>query len=414
MHRKLQEKVFGVNVPVRFRRYRITRLLERGSFRDLYLGVDSRLNTKVVIGFYVGIMSDEFSISDRLTDAILNLRHDNLARVIDADMVDGNVVVVMDYVEGESMVEYVRNGVKSGQCPDLARLSGVFVGLVDGLEALHEHGVIHRMLPGSVVVTESGRVVIIDLCWFFPVGGSGSFGASQHAAPEQRGGTPIGPAADMHALGQLLYKCLTGEWPPLEQDGHVYADRRVRGVPRKLRLVCKRLLDPNPDARPSYDEVRRGLELSRFQRNLQLWRDNSEPRKPELFVPESTWTKLLQVKEEPGTIVSAADLSIEDILEYIFALPAMATAEEVEAEAVLELLRAALAKCEGGDKFDTLFDGIDSTTKVQEIQGRCRQIDTAQLEERSPSARRQYRVWLVVAVATLVLVLLVTLLVKPW
>src|SRR5262249_25656701 len=146
-----------------------------------------------------------------------------------ADIVDPNLVVLheliardglwyftMELVRGVDFLSYVRPGPKGGAV-DLARLRDALRQLVSGIDALHRASKLHRDLkPQNVLVEGGGRVVILDFGLVADVAADGLHyaadreraGTPAYMAPEQYAGTPIGPAADLYAVGVMLYEAL--------------------------------------------------------------------------------------------------------------------------------------------------------------------------------------------------------------
>lgn len=166
--------------------------------------------------------------------------------------------------------------------PDWERLGKDLQQIVDALVALHDAGKVHRDLkPSNVLVTEQGRVVLLDFGLVMDAYEDLAEGTDQnlagtigYMAPEQAtlGGT--GPAADYYALGVILYQMITGRMPFQGPPAEILAQKRL-GPPPDPRVLCPNapeelarlaldLLSPTPEARPSGEEVKR--RLSRHQR----------------------------------------------------------------------------------------------------------------------------------------------------
>jgi serine/threonine protein kinase len=180
----------------------------------------------------------------------------------------------MEFVDGVGFVEYVRRRARPGELPNLVRLGRALRQLVHGLAYLHEVGCVHRdVKPSNVLVTHEGRVVILDFGLVSEVGRDDDSGISRdgqmlgtpaYMAPEQAG-LEVTPASDFYAVGVMLFECLTGALPfrgsaldmllrKQEQEPPDPATL-VAGVPNSLRELCRRLLSPEPERRPSVDEV---------------------------------------------------------------------------------------------------------------------------------------------------------------
>src|SRR5262249_32538671 len=123
--------------------------------------------------------------------------------------------------------------------------------------------------PANVLVTRGGRVVLVDfgLARDASVPGSDAraVGSVDYMAPEQAASKPVGPAADWYAVGAILYESLTGRTPctgaPLEilmnkQSRPPTPPRALRAdVPRDLEALCLELLAPEPNARPTGEQI---------------------------------------------------------------------------------------------------------------------------------------------------------------
>src|SRR5262249_39325857 len=131
--------------------------------------------------------------------------------------------------------------------------------LARAMHAAHERGVIHRDLkPGNVLLAAAGQPKITDFGLAkkldAPAGWTVSgavLGTPNYMAPEQAAGrtAQIGPAADIHALGAILYECLTGR-PPFQAATPVdtlikvlfeqpLSPRYFQGsIPRDLEIIC--------------------------------------------------------------------------------------------------------------------------------------------------------------------------------
>jgi len=132
-----------------------------------------------------------------------------------------------------------------------------FGQLAAGLRALHAAGYAHRDIkPGNVLVTDRGRVVLVDFGAVARLGATSVpvVGTDGYIAPEAFAGGAIAPALDWYAFGVLLYQALTGRAPtPRVGRGRVRPSSPallVDGVPEDLDRLCRELLAPDPEARP--------------------------------------------------------------------------------------------------------------------------------------------------------------------
>jgi serine/threonine protein kinase len=158
------------------------------------------------------------------------------------------------------------------------RLRAALGGLVAGVLALHEAGVLHRDLkPSNVLVGPDGRVVILDFglvatgVVHVHQSYDGPAGTPGYMSPEQAAGAPLTAASDFYALGVMLYEALTGQPPFAGSVGDVLRARATSlprdpravtaGLPDDLAGLCMELLAIRPEERPTGAALARRLGL---------------------------------------------------------------------------------------------------------------------------------------------------------
>ena len=149
---------------------------------------------------------------------LANLEHPNIARLLDGGTSEGIPYIVMEYVEGVPITEYVR--AHSLDVPGCLRLVQSVCAAV--LYA-HRNLVIHRDLkPGNILVTADGTVKLLDFGLAKLIDPTRCGPAlitrlmmmtPDYASPEQILGGPVTTASDVYSLGVVLYEVLTGERP---------------------------------------------------------------------------------------------------------------------------------------------------------------------------------------------------------
>jgi eukaryotic-like serine/threonine-protein kinase len=143
-----------------------------------------------------------------------SLNHPNLVSVYDIVSDDEGVLIVMEYVDGETL----RDAIDRGPVPP-ARVLGVLRGLAAGLDHAHAQGIVHRdVKPANVLLGgRGGEVKLADLGIATAVEStritkSGAvMGTASYMAPEQLEGQRAGPAADIYSLAVLAWEALTGK-----------------------------------------------------------------------------------------------------------------------------------------------------------------------------------------------------------
>ena len=149
----------------------------------------------------------------------------------------------------------------------LARIGRAFGDVAAGLQCLHDAHFVHGdVRPENVMVREDGAAILIDVDGARPAGTPGDgLVATTWAAPELDGGS-FTPAADVYALGTVLFQALTGDVPfggsahdVVLRKGTVRAPSPsflVRGIPSALDDLCAKMLERAPARRATLSEVR--------------------------------------------------------------------------------------------------------------------------------------------------------------
>jgi hypothetical protein len=204
--------------------------------------------------------------------ALADLHHPNLVQLHQLFYEAGQWFFSMELVRGQPFLRWVR---PTGDRVDGERLRGALAGLTDGLCALHGAHKVHcDIKPSNVLVEDDGRVVLLDFGLIseaadHDAGATLIAGTPEFMAPEQAAGLAVGPEADWYSVGVMLFQALTGELPlsgdraaliKLKATAEPVApSTRVPDVPADLDALCLSLLQLDPRARPTADEVRARL-----------------------------------------------------------------------------------------------------------------------------------------------------------
>jgi WD40 repeat protein len=252
---------------VRVAGYEVLGELGRGGMGVVYQARDTRLERLVALKMILHADYAGPAERERFRDearAVARLSHPNVVQVYEVGDYQGLPYFSLEYCGGGSLAR------KLGGTPlppaEAARLLEV---LARAVAAAHEAGVVHRDLkPGNVLLAADGTPKITDFGLAKLAGGEGGrtatgavLGTPSYMAPEQAAGKKeVGPAADVYALGAILYECLTGRPPfraatPLDTLVQVVSDepvavRRLQpGVPKDLETVCHKCLEKEPHRR---------------------------------------------------------------------------------------------------------------------------------------------------------------------
>ncbi len=209
----------GETTDLRIGPYRLKELLGRGGMGKVHLAVrEDDYEQKVAIKQTIGpLLSDEMEARFANERQILaNLQHPDIARLLDGGTdSDGMPYLVMEFVEGEPINEYCEN-----HQLDLRQRLRLFRKVCKAVHFAHQRLVVHRDLKaGNILVTADGRPKLLDFGIAKLLQESADSDLTSEgrvpltlscASPEQLMGEPISTAADVYALGLLLYELLAG------------------------------------------------------------------------------------------------------------------------------------------------------------------------------------------------------------
>jgi serine/threonine protein kinase len=207
--------------------------------------------------------------------SLADLSHPNLVRLGELVVLPtGLAFYTMELVEGQSLVRWVRRGTPAGMVPNIHRLCHAMRQLAAGVAHLHRGSRVHRDLkPANILVTDEGRVVIVDFGLVFEVSDGDAritatgqlVGTPAYMAPEQGSRGATEPAIDLYALGVTLFECLTGCMPFVGTALRVLLSKQhtpapdprelAEGLPDWLAQLCRALLDVEPNLRPTAEQI---------------------------------------------------------------------------------------------------------------------------------------------------------------
>jgi len=248
-------------------RYRVRSLLGRGGQGEVWRAEDLKLRVEVALKALRFDRSDASRLAQvrREVRAARSVASPNVCRIFDLVDLEGEELVSMEYVDGSTLYDVLR---ERGPLP-LEEALEIASQLLAGLEAVHAAGLVHRdVKPENVMVTRTGRVVVMDLGLAKVSAGSsrGSIsGTPAYMAPEQAAGEPVDARADVFSAGVLLAEMVhPGGIASRESRRSVW--EAVRRDPVVLsetpwRPVLEHALARDPDDRfPSVRELARALE----------------------------------------------------------------------------------------------------------------------------------------------------------
>jgi serine/threonine protein kinase/tetratricopeptide (TPR) repeat protein len=212
--------------------YRVIRKLGAGGMGVVYEAEDIRLNRRVALKFLPENLTHDPRALQRFKReayAASSLNHASICTIYEVEEQDGQPVIVMELLEGESLKERIHKGPVS-----LEELLDLGIQTSDALAAAHAKGIIHRDIkPANIFVASSERVKILDFGLAKAIPGHRPEvepdeesltadgvvpGTTAYMSPEQVRGEEIDTRSDLFSLGVVLYEAATGKRPFLGKN----------------------------------------------------------------------------------------------------------------------------------------------------------------------------------------------------
>ncbi|HVK15313.1 MAG TPA: serine/threonine-protein kinase, partial [Fimbriiglobus sp.] len=249
--------------------YELLQELGRGGTAVVYLARQVSLDRRVALKMVLagGVASDADRRRFRAeAAAVAAVQHPGIVQVYEVGACDDRPFFALEYCPGGSLMQRL-----AGSPLPPHDSAAVVVQVARAVHAAHAKGIVHRDLkPGNILFAADGTVKVTDfgLARRCDVDADTALtrtgavmGTPSYMAPEQaRGSRAVGPAADVYALGAVLYECLTGRPPFLAataldtvlhavHDDPVSPTRLQPKVPRDLETVCLKCLQKDPGKR---------------------------------------------------------------------------------------------------------------------------------------------------------------------
>lgn len=271
----------------------LMRVLGQGGMGVAYLGRQEKLNRSVVVKVLRPFAADNKALKERFireSRTIGRLNHKNIVPVYDVGEQDGSFYIVMRYIEGVPLNEFIEKFSKSDR--SLARihellgveaktstafLCTLIIQVADAVQYAHDNGVIHRDIkPSNIIIEPDGNPILLDFGLSHDdvettLTLTGDFlGTPIYSAPErfQKNASASGVQLDVYALGVTFYELITGGLPytgnsiyeiysNIKRKDPISPSHYWQKIPRDLETIVMKCLEREPEGRyPSIGALR--------------------------------------------------------------------------------------------------------------------------------------------------------------
>jgi hypothetical protein len=222
-------------------RYRLDQRIGAGGMGEVWRAFDEVLGRVVAVKAMLPEVALEPAFARRFVaeaQAMASVNHPAVASIHDYGRSGPVTFLVMEFIEGESLSQVLARG--GGPAP--ARTMQLIAQAAEGLQAVHERGIVHRDIkPANLMIRADGALLITDFgisraedATQLTVSGA-VLGTPTYISPEQVLGRPATALSDVYSLGLAAYECLAGQRPFAGENPYAIALQRVRSGPPALR-----------------------------------------------------------------------------------------------------------------------------------------------------------------------------------
>ncbi len=266
--------------------YRVASAIGAGGMGEVYRATDTKLGRDIALKVLPPEMArdpERLARFQREARSVAALNHPHIVTIFSVEEANGVHFLTMELVEGQSLERLI----PACGLP-VERIVEIASALADALTAAHEKGIVHRDLkPANVMLTDDGRVKVLDFGLAKDVRADRSSDATQtfagqtamgvvmgtpaYMSPEQVAGRVLDHRSDIFSLGVILYEMASGRRPFEGASSAELASAILRDTPRplskfradlpeELGLLIQRCLKKDPQDRfPSARDVRDAL-----------------------------------------------------------------------------------------------------------------------------------------------------------
>ena len=226
------ESIIGQKI----RKYQIVTKLGAGGMGSVYKAIDTILEREVALKLLAPTLANDDSFVERFrleARALARLDHPHIVKVYDADWDENKLFIVMEYVDGGSLADLIK---QEGALP-AALVIKLLQQTASGLDYAHQRGLIHRDIkPANILLDKEGNAKLTDFGLVKDTDTNLTadgmrLGTPAYMSPEQIQGEEVTPALDVYALGVVAYEMLTGRPPFQGNMSSIFEGHLLRQLP---------------------------------------------------------------------------------------------------------------------------------------------------------------------------------------
>jgi serine/threonine-protein kinase len=226
----------------------------KGGMGQVYLGTDNRGNMVAVKKMRPELTTDANvrALFHREVNTLKQMEHQSIVKMYASFEEQGNIYLVMEYVEGETIEQYIsRKGVFAES--EAMRL---FVDILQAVAYVHQQGYVHRdVKPSNIMIRPNGRICLLDFGIVKDMKNSSGqsiaqvIGTDGYMSPEQAEGLSIDYRSDIYSLGCVLYYMLVGNHA-IQKQSSAHATRMTI-----IQSAFPRAKDYNPNISDNIQQI---------------------------------------------------------------------------------------------------------------------------------------------------------------
>ena len=219
-------------------RYLINRVVGVGGMAVVYEATELSSGKRVALKMLKESISDNTQALRRFINeskAVAMLNHPNIVKIVDVSVKTEHKFIVMEYIKGITLRDYMNKKVKLGWQEATAFIAQI----LQALDHAHMKGVIHRDIkPQNIMVMEGGIIKVADF-GIAKIPNAETVTMVDHAvgtiyyiSPEQAKGKKIDARSDLYSLGVMFYEMITGELPFMAENSYAIMHKQIHDAPR--------------------------------------------------------------------------------------------------------------------------------------------------------------------------------------